>query len=76
MRSAFDDRTVLSTRFSVLKTLYRWFVCHVSVPGTVHSPSTLAWGMGSGAPQNPTCQAVNVARHYAGQGAPFELLKF
>lgn len=63
--SAVDDRVVPLTRSGKLKALYRWFMCDVGVAGTGSRAATLAWGLGSGAPQNPTCEAVNVTRHYA-----------
>jgi len=65
MWSAIDDRVAPIARSATPKALYRWFMCDINVPGAVRSPSTLAWGLGGGTPQNPTCQAVNVTRHYA-----------
>lgn len=60
--SAFDDQGVMFTPTVTLKPLYRWYMCDLIVPRRTTSLSTLAWGLGTGAPQNPTCQAVNVTR--------------
>ncbi|KAF4628641.1 hypothetical protein G7Y89_g9516 [Cudoniella acicularis] len=42
-----------------VKPLYRWYVC-TTYAGYLYQ--TLAWVMGDGKPENPTCQKVDVVR--------------
>lgn len=42
--------------------LYRWYVC-TTYEGYTYT--TLAWALGSAAPQNPTCKKVDVVRVFA-----------
>jgi hypothetical protein len=44
------------------KLLYRWYVC-TTYEGYTYQ--TLAWVLGSGAPQNPTCVKVDVLRVFS-----------
>jgi hypothetical protein len=56
-----DDRKVPIEEYTVQK-YYRWYVCN-----TVYNSyryQTLAWGQGEPAPQNPTCQKIDVKRLY------------
>jgi hypothetical protein len=42
---------------------YRWYVC-TTYEGYTYT--TLAWALGNGSPENPTCVSVNVTRSYEG----------
>jgi hypothetical protein len=56
-----DDRRVPIEEYAV-ENYYRWYVCN-----TVYNSyryQTLAWSQGEPAPQNPTCQKIDVKRVY------------
>lgn len=61
-----DDSTTGSVQpiVPVVRAVNRWYICN-SVTWAGYRYTTLAWLMGSGLPQNPTCQAVNVTRVFA-----------
>ncbi|KAF1845437.1 uncharacterized protein K460DRAFT_366317 [Cucurbitaria berberidis CBS 394.84] len=42
------------------KAYYRWYACQTYYAG--YQYETLAWGLGPGKPENPTCVEVNVTR--------------
>jgi hypothetical protein len=42
------------------RPLYNWYICNTYWSG--YSYVTLTWVLGGGAPQNPTCQKVNIKR--------------
>ncbi|KAK3675997.1 hypothetical protein LTR78_004189 [Recurvomyces mirabilis] len=46
----------------VNKAYYRWYVCTTNLGYTYQ---TLAWVVGKGKPQNPTCVATNITRVFA-----------
>ncbi|QSZ32456.1 hypothetical protein DSL72_002030 [Monilinia vaccinii-corymbosi] len=52
------DDTTSPTTFRT-QAYYRWYVCKTFWG---YAYTTLAWGVGKGDPQNPTCVAVNVKR--------------
>jgi len=52
------DDTVDPAKYEV-QAYYRWYVC---ITYTGYTYSTLTWVTGPGAPQNPTCQKVDVKR--------------
>lgn len=41
---------------------YRWYVCSTNFEGYVYQ--TLAWVMGNGKPENPSCEKVDVIRKF------------
>lgn len=54
-----DDTTSTPTG-GVDTAYYRWYIC-TTIP-TWYTYTTLAWVLGSAAPENPTCQKVEVQR--------------
>lgn len=44
------------------KRLYRWYICQTQYSG--YRYTTLAWVLGPGLPQNPTCQKVDIKRMF------------
>ncbi|KAG9242520.1 hypothetical protein BJ878DRAFT_515039 [Calycina marina] len=42
------------------RAYYRWVICHTSYSGYMYT--ALAWVLGPGRPQNPTCECVTVKR--------------
>lgn len=57
IQSYVDDSTSPPTTGQ--KAYYRWYVC---ITNAGYTYQTLAWVQGSAAPQNPTCQKVDVKR--------------
>jgi len=56
-----DDTLEPANEFlTIPKMLYRWFICDTYYFGYTYQ--ALTWVLGEAAPQNPTCQAVNVTR--------------
>lgn len=45
-----------------VKDYYRWFACRTYYAG--YQYEILAWGLGPGKPENPSCIAVNVTRAF------------
>ncbi|KAF2491608.1 hypothetical protein BU16DRAFT_123349 [Lophium mytilinum] len=56
-----DTITPLKNGLDKVKDYYRWVVCE-TYTGYVYY--TLAWVMGEGTAQNPSCQAVDVVREF------------
>lgn len=54
-----DDRTYPATVGGTNGAYYRWYVC---ITNAGYTYTTLAWAMGEYAPENPTCQKVDVQR--------------
>ena len=53
------DDTVSPPKTNAQKKYYRWYMCNTYVG---YSYTTLAWTLGNGVPQNPSCQKVEVVR--------------
>ena len=53
------DDTMDPIALDKLEIVYRWVLCETYVG---YDYTTLAWVMGNGEPQNPTCQRVEVVR--------------
>jgi hypothetical protein len=57
-----DDRAAPASNRYNPELLHRWYVCN-TYAGNLHI--TLAWTLGQAAPQNPTCEKVDVVRVFA-----------
>jgi len=53
------DDTVSPVDLNAPKDYYRWYVCDTYVG---YAYTTLSWAVGKAAPQNPSCQKVDVVR--------------
>lgn len=58
----FVDDTVTPPKAITPKNLYRWYVCETYYTGYTYT--TLAWVMGNGKPENPSCKKVDVVRKF------------
>jgi hypothetical protein len=56
-----DDTKVPIDVTGKTKDYYRWYIC---VTRYGYTYTTLAWTLGNGVPQNPTCQKVDVVRRF------------
>lgn len=61
VQSSLDD-TVNPPTSTKVRGLYRWYVCKTNFEGYVYE--TLAWVLGNGKPENPSCQKVDVVRQF------------
>ena len=57
--SGYVDDTVNPINTHKVKNYYRWYMCNTYY-GYLYN--TLAWTLGDGKPQNPSCQKVDVVR--------------
>ncbi|KAK4499167.1 hypothetical protein PRZ48_009679 [Zasmidium cellare] len=61
VQSSLND-TVDPPTSTKVRGLYRWYVCKTNFEGYVYE--TLAWVLGNGKPENPTCKKVDVIRQF------------
>ncbi|KAK3716840.1 hypothetical protein LTR37_006190 [Vermiconidia calcicola] len=60
--SSYVDDTTSPPTTSTEKKLYRWYTCRTYYG---YDYTTLAWAQGKAAPQNPSCEKVDVVRVFA-----------
>lgn len=56
------DYSVQPAKPGVYKQFYRWYACQTYYAS--YQYVNLAWGLGAGKPENPSCVAVNVTRTF------------
>lgn len=59
---AYIDDTVAPPKAGNYYPIYRWYVCETYYTGYTYT--TLAWKLGSGRPQNPSCVKVDVTQKF------------
>ena len=60
--AAYVDDTASPPNGNSPRALYNWYVCETFYSSYTYS--TLAWALGTGKPQNPSCKEISVKRVY------------